>query len=304
MYIVTMLYRRKKSYWFLIAASVFLTLVVVSLVLISVNSKSLYDSSNRLFCGEKYFYFNHQLILRDPLIKDNPYNKDLFRISDGRLYYDEANVQTWFGIDVSEFQDWIRWSRVKDDGVEFVFARIGYRGYSGGIMHKDSTFEYNYSEIHRNGIPMGIYFFSQAVNDEEAVEEAEYVLSMLGGRALELPIVFDWEYVSESAMTGGITPDALSSACNAFCDRIEEAGYSSMVYTNLYGAYSKYNFSEISDRDIWLAEYDGSPTFRYHFEVLQYTSSGSIHGIDGSVDLNLMFIDPRSYLTRTGSVPS
>ena len=296
-----MIYHRKKSYWFIIAAAVYLMLVIASLVLIALNRNSVYDRSNRLFSGEKYFYFNHQLILRDPQITDNTYSRDLFSTEGQRLRYNDENVPTWFGIDVSEFQDWIRWSRVKEDGVEFVFARIGYRGYSEGVMHKDSTFEYNYTEIHRNGIPMGIYFFSQAVNEAEAVEEAEFVLSLLGGRALELPIVFDWEFVSYEARTGNISPDTLSSACNAFCDRIEAAGYPAMVYTNLYGAYTKYNFSAINRRDIWLAEYDGSPTFRYHFEVLQYTSSGTVHGIDGDVDLNLMFIDPSSYLTRTGS---
>ncbi len=294
-------FKKKKIDWFIIIAAVYLTAVIVCLAVIHANSKSVYDRSNRLFSGEKYFYYNNQLILRDPDIKENIYKQEHFHMRDGRLCYDEEGVETWFGIDVSGYQEWIRWSRVAQDGVQFAFIRLGNRGYSEGRIYKDSKFEYNYAEARRNGIPVGLYFFSQAISDEEAIEEAEYVLSQLDGRPLDLPIVFDWEYVSYDARTGDITPEALTSACNAFCDRIEESGYASMVYTNLYTAYSRYNFSDISDRHIWLAQYNDYPTFRYYFDVFQYSSTGTINGIEGNVDVNLMFIDPKSFLTRTGT---
>jgi len=293
--------KKRKINWFLIVTSVFLSLCLISVVIISVFKQSAFDRSNRLFSGEKYFFYNNQLILRDPKIKDNIYKKEFFRIRDGRMYYEEEGVQSWFGIDVSGYQEWIRWSRVKQDGVQFAFIRLGNRGYSAGLIYKDSKFEYNYTEAVRNDIPVGLYFFSQAINDEEAIEEAEYVLKELNGRPLELPIVFDWEFVSYEARTGNISPEALSSACNAFCSRIEESGYSAMVYTNLYTAYSIYDFSKISDRYIWLAQYNDYPTFKYRFDVLQYSSTGTVHGIDGSVDMNLMFIDPNSFPTRTGT---
>ena len=301
LYIRRMGMKKKKSHWFIIVTSVFLTAVIACFVLISSMQESQYDRSNRLFSGEKYFYYNSQLILRDPEIKDNIYKQEHFHMKDGRMSYDEDGVDTWFGIDVSGYQGWIRWSRVAEDGVQFAFIRLGNRGYSEGYIYKDSKFEYNYTEARKNGIPVGLYFYSQAVNDEEALEEADYVLSQLGGRALDLPIVFDWEFVSYDARTGNITPEALSSACNAFCDRIESAGYASMVYTNLYCAYSKYDYSKINGRYIWLAQYNDYPTFRYYFDVLQYSSTGSVHGIEGDVDLNIMFIDPKSFLTRTGT---
>ncbi|MBR5045302.1 MAG: glycoside hydrolase family 25 protein [Oscillospiraceae bacterium] len=294
--------KKKKRYLFIILASVFLALVLASFAVISVNSVSCYDRSNRLFSGEKYFYYNGQLIIRDPDIRDNLYKQEYFRMKDGRLYYEEEGVSSWFGIDVSGYQDWIRWSRVAQDGVQFAFIRLGNRGYSSGIIYKDSKFEYNYTEARRNGIPVGLYFFSQALNDEEAVEEADYILRQLNGRVLDLPIVFDWEYVAADARTGDITPEALTSACDAFCRRIEESGYSAMVYTNLYTAYNRYNFSEISDKYIWLAQFNDYPTFRYYFDVFQYSCTGKVHGIDGEVDLNIMFVDPKSFLKRTGSV--
>ncbi len=293
--------RRRKNYWFIILTSIFLIGVIAYFAYISPMQESIYDRSNRLFSGEKYFYYNSQLILRDPAIKDNIYKQECFHMRDGRMYYEEEGVDTWFGIDVSGYQEWIRWSRVAQDGVQFAFIRIGNRGYGEGYIYKDSKFEYNYSEARKNGIPVGLYFFSQAINDEEAIEEAEYVLNQLGGRPLDLPIVFDWEFVSYDARTGNITPEALSSACNAFCDRIESAGYASMVYTNLYCAYSKYDFSKIDGRYIWFAQYDDYPTFRYYFDVYQYSSTGTVHGIEGNVDLNIMFVDPKSFLTRTGT---
>ncbi|MBR4928706.1 MAG: glycoside hydrolase family 25 protein [Oscillospiraceae bacterium] len=294
--------KKKKRYLFIILASVFLALVLASFAVISVNSVSCYDRSNRLFSGEKYFYYTGQLIIRDPDIRDNIYKQEYFRMKDGRLYYEEEGVSSWFGIDVSGYQDWIRWSRVAQDGVQFAFIRLGNRGYSSGIIYKDSKFEYNYTEARRNGIPVGLYFFSQALNDEEAIEEADYILRQLNGRVLDLPIVFDWEYVAADARTGDITPEALTSACDAFCRRIEESGYSAMVYTNLYTAYNRYNFSEISDKYIWLAQFNDYPTFRYYFDVFQYSCTGKVHGIDGEVDLNIMFVDPNSFLKRTGSV--
>ncbi|MBQ5342285.1 MAG: glycoside hydrolase family 25 protein [Oscillospiraceae bacterium] len=293
--------KKKKRYLFIILTSVFLALVLASFAVISVNSVSSYDRGNRLFSGEKYFYYNGQLIIRDPDIRDNIYKQECFRMRDGRLYYEEEGVSSWFGIDVSGYQDWIRWSRVAQDGVQFAFIRLGNRGYSSGIIYKDSKFEYNYTEARRNGIPVGLYFFSQAISDEEAVEEADYILKQLNGRVLDLPIVFDWEYVAADARTGDIAPEVLTSACDAFCRRIEESGYSAMVYTNLYTAYNMYNFSEISDRYIWLAQFNDYPTFRYYFDVFQYSCTGTVHGIDGEVDLNIMFVDPDSFLKRTGS---
>ena len=297
-----MLSEKKKRHLFIIAASLFVVLVLFSFAYISAMSISRYDRSNRLFSGEKYFYYDGQLIIRDPGIRDNIYKREYLHMRDGRLYYEEEGVDTWFGIDVSGYQDWIRWSRVAEDGVQFAFIRLGNRGYSGGTIYKDSKFEYNYTEARHCGIPVGVYFFSQALNDEEAVEEAEYILRQLNGRVLDLPIVFDWEYVSPDARTGDITPEALTSACNAFCRRIEESGYSAMVYTNLYTAYSRYNFSEISNKYIWLAQFNDYPTFRYYFDVFQYSCTGKVHGIEGEVDLNLMFIDPKSFLKRTGSI--
>ena len=141
LYIYPMGMKKKKSHWFIIVTSVFLTAVIACVAFISSMQESMYDRSNRLFSGEKYFYYNSQLILRDPEIKDNIYKQEYFHMKDGRMSYDEEGVETWFGIDVSGYQEWIRWSRVAEDGVQFAFIRLGNRGYSEGYIYKDSKFE-------------------------------------------------------------------------------------------------------------------------------------------------------------------
>ena len=167
----------------------------------------------------------------------------------GRLVYSGADFTTRFGIDVSAYQNrsisskTINWNAAKNDGVEFVFARIGFRGTGSGTLNADAFYAQNIDGAMAAGLDTGVYFFSQAITVAEAVEEANYVISLLGGRKLTGPVAYDWEMHDSTYRVYG-TSSAMATACaKAFCETIEAAGYQAMVYTSSYVAYNKFDLS-------------------------------------------------------------
>lgn len=230
-------------------------------------------------------------------IKRNDYKKENFSIDNrNRISYTESGeASSYFGIDVSSYQGDIDWQLVKEDNVEFAFLRIGYRGYGEeGKICPDETFVYNYDAAHDAGIDLGVYFFSQAISVEEAVEEANYVLSLLEGRTLEYPIVFDWETVQtgdpeDIPRTEDVKPQTLTLSAIAFCETIKDAGYEAMIYTNKKLATIKYDLRQLQDYPIWLAYYDTELNYCYDFDIWQY-GTGQVDGITGEVDVNIAMI--------------
>ena len=221
----------------------------------------------------------------------NPYDPAKFRWEGGRLLYEDAATPTWFGIDVSAHREELDWSAVKAAGVDFAMLRIGWRGNTEGKVYLDEYFERNYEHAKAAGLHVGVYFYSQAISREEAVEEAEAVLKWLDGRELDYPVVYDWEYVSSEARTANVDGDTLDACANAFCETIAAAGYYPMIYFYQDIAYLKYDLSEINRYDFWLAEYNEIPTFHYDFKMLQYSASGKIEGVEDGVDFNISFVD-------------
>ena len=192
---------------------------------------------------------------------------------------------------MSEFQGEIDWNVVKESGIEFAIIRLGYRGYGAeGRLVLDERFEQNIKGAQAAGLKTGVYFFSQAVSDKEAKEEAEFVLQTLEGRKLELPVVFDTEEIKgDTARTDENTREQFTDNCIIFCDRIEEAGYETMIYANMkWMAFTLY-MEELTGYDIWYADYENTPQCPYDFSVWQYSESGSVPGIEGAVDLNVWF---------------
>ena len=199
---------------------------------------------------------------------------------------------TWrTGIDVSEHDEDIDWQQVRDAGIDFVFIRAGYRGYSEGSLRQDAYFEKNLREAREAGLDVGVYFFSQAVNEAEALEEADLVLRMLDGQALQMPVVYDPESIlNDAARTDDISGDQFTRNALAFCGRIRERGYAPMIYANLVWEAFEFDLSRIRDIPIWYADYEPVPQTPYFFTVWQYTDSGTVPGIVGPVDLNLQLI--------------
>lgn len=194
------------------------------------------------------------------------------------------------GVDVSSHQGEIDWSAVAGDGIGFAMLRIGNRGYSQGGLKQDACFEANYAGARENGLDVGVYIFSQAISVEEAVEEAEFVLSILDGRELQMPVVFDWEEIDgDVARTDNVDVETVTACAVAFCRRIAEAGYDTAVYCNGMVGYLRYDISQLQHLPIWYAEYRAWPSFAYAIDMWQYTSSGKVAGISGNADLNLYF---------------
>ena len=136
------------------------------------------------------------------------------------MKYDSNRIETYVGVDVSSHQYDIDWSRVKAAGMEFAIIRVGYRGYETGKVCLDDYFEKNIKGALENGLKVGVYFFSQAITPEEAIEEAEFVLNHIQGYEVTFPVVFDWEPFSYStARTNGLDKETLTSCAVAFLER-------------------------------------------------------------------------------------
>lgn len=203
----------------------------------------------------------------------------------GYLTCSSRTVQ--MGIDVSDHQGWIDWDRVRESGVEFAFVRIGYRGYSEGGIFADEYAHYNLTTARSAGIQVGAYFYSQAVNEKEAAEEAAWCIEKLEEYELDLPVVFDWEYVSQEARTGSMDGQTLTRCAQVFCSEIQKAGYGAMVYFNPHLATDYYDLLQLQQYPFWLAMYTAVMDYPHRVDYWQYTDRGTLPGIDTTVDINL-----------------
>lgn len=222
---------------------------------------------------------------------------DNLELGDDNRYSYSLNGKTASktGIDVSYHQGDIDWERVAADGIDFAMIRIGYRGYEEGVMHRDELADEYINGARSAGLDVGVYFYSQAVSEEEARQEAVFVCELIKDYEIKYPVVFDWELPeNEDARTVGTTMSTLNKCAAAFCGMISENGYTAMIYSNLKMALSKYDMRSLCVYDFWYVEYkDGHnpPLYPYELQMWQYASDGSVDGIDGYVDMNISFVD-------------
>lgn len=215
-------------------------------------------------------------------------------LDNGWLSYRKNGVSAIPGIDVSTYQGEIDWQTVAQSGVKFAIIRAAYRGYGeDGLLKMDERFHQNIQGALDAGLQVGVYVFSQAITVDEALEEADLVLSAIDEYDVDYPVVFDWEQVpkSRAPRTQNITGEELSAMALAFCQRVEQAGYAPAVYFNLDLAYLYLDLTLLREYAFWLAEYNPLPSFYYRCDLWQYSHTGSVPGIKGNVDLNLAFRD-------------
>ena len=211
------------------------------------------------------------------------------------IYEEEGKYTSVLGVDVSSYDKDFDWEAAANDGISFTFIRIGWRGYTEGGLNTDEYFAQNYAGAKECGLDVGVYFFSSAITEEEAVEEAQFVLDQLDavGAQLDLPVAFDLENVSDSqGRANNLSSSQASAIANAFCETIEAAGYETIIYGNISDL-ARYNESVTTkaDRDVWLAEYETStPSADFNFTIWQFSAYGYIEGISRNVDLDIMFI--------------
>lgn len=203
---------------------------------------------------------------------------------------EERENAVQLGIDVSKWNGKIDWEIVKAEGVDFAIIRCGYRGSSSGWLIEDPYFYENLEGAKKAGVKVGIYFFTQATDLVEAVEEASMVVSLIGDRGIEYPVFIDTEGAGGNGRADNLDPGTRTAVVNAFCRTIQNAGFEAGVYASRNWYLNQLNVDELGDMKIWLAEYRQTPEYEGRYDMWQYTSSGSVAGIEGRVDLNISYL--------------
>lgn len=191
------------------------------------------------------------------------------------------------GIDVSSWNGEIDWEEVRASGIEFAIIRCGYRGYTTGALVEDKYFWRNITAANAAGVKVGLYFFTQALNEVEAVEEASMVITLCRDYQVDLPIFIDTESTGGNGRADGLDKEMRTTVCRAFCETIESAGYHAGVYASKNWFNQMLQAGQLTKYVTWLAEYKESPTYEGDYQFWQYTSNGWINGITGRVDLNI-----------------
>ena len=251
--------------------------------------------------GQVYIYDGFDWVWMTPLegVPVNDFAKEEFQMVGNTPVYLGSGYETILGVDVSEHQYEVDWQQAKEAGVDFAFIRIGRRGYTEGGLFNDPWFEKNFQGARDNAVLVGVYFYSQAVTEAEALEEADFVLGRLEERKLDLPIVYDWEKIdnedADIARTRDLDMETRTDCALAFCRRVEAAGYDACVYFNRNLGYYGYDLSRLTDYRFWFALPVNPPdlcwpSFYYKLDIWQYSFTEQIPGIEGETDMNMLFM--------------
>ena len=192
------------------------------------------------------------------------------------------------GIDVSKWNGTIDWDKVKNAGVQFAIVRAGYRGSVTGSLVEDPQFVANMKGATAAGIPVGVYFFTQATDEKEAVEEASAVLELIRDFQLSYPVFIDTEGAG-NGRADGLGAETRTLVCEAFCRTVENAGYTAGVYASRNWYNNNLQTARLENYHIWLAEYRSVPLYQGYYKTWQYTSKGKVDGIEGRVDMNITY---------------
>lgn len=225
--------------------------------------------------------------------KNNISSADLHLTDDNiRTYEVDGEVKSRTCIDVSEYNGEIDWQAVKNSGlVDFAMIRVGYRGYGSGKLVLDSRFEENALGALKAGIPIGVYFFSQATNAEEAMEEAEFVKEAIAPYNITYPVAIDIERVDDSQGRGNlISKDERTVVVDEFCSQMTRAGYVPMIYGNTFSLFDMLDMEKLCQYNVWYAFYEDYIYYPYVLKMWQYSPSFSLPGIKEKVDINIYFI--------------
>ncbi len=249
----------------------------------------------RSFFPENLIYADQDEYVFAPVldgVKKHNYSEENFvETDDGEMQYIEnGTVVSHKGIDVSKYQGDIDWAAVASDGVEYAFVRLGLRGYGSGKLVLDEYFDQNMRGAKEAGIKTGVYFFTQAVTVEEAIEEADYVLENITGYDVSYPVVFDVEMiVNDDGRANGLSQKDRTDITIAFCDRIKAAGFTPMIYGNVKCFTKLLDMTRLNDYEKWYAFYDDYMYMPYEVGIWQYTEKGKVAGINTGVDLNISY---------------
>ena len=207
-------------------------------------------------------------------------------------YYRDGSQVSYEGIELSEVQDYVDFTAVKKAGTDFVMLRAGTRGYGTGQLVVDDYFADNLRRASDAGLEVGVYFYSQAITEEEAVEEANLVLESIGEYRISYPVAYVTErIVNDSARTDVLTKTERTAIAKAFLDTVQEAGYKALLYGSKEWLIRQIDMSKLTAYDVWLAQAEDIPDYPYRFNMWQYSTEGRIDGVSGYVNLDISFVD-------------
>ena len=244
--------------------------------------------------GQVYLYDGFDWIWMTPLegVSVNELTEDKFSSASGQITYIGDDYDVTRGVDVSEHQRDIDWNQVAAAGVDYAYIRLGWRGYTEGGLFEDAYYDTNMRGASASGLKVGVYFFSQAVTVQEAIEEAQYVLERIAPYRVDMPVVYDWEKVDNpEARTAELTVQGRTDCAVAFCETIRRAGYTPCVYFNRNLGYYGYDLTRLTDYQFWFSlPESGFPNFYYASDMWQYSFHETVPGISGGTDMNLCFV--------------
>ena len=204
------------------------------------------------------------------------------------IYYEEEGFTSRIGVDVSKWNGGIDWFALREQGVEFAIIRVGFRGYANGEIVLDDRFHEYMEGASAAGMEIGVYFYSQAIDEDEAEEEALFVIDQIEGYEISLPVYFDTEEVGQGeARTEPMATGMYTLTAEAFCRTIEENGYRAGVYASNGWIRRNLELAWLTDYEIWYAQYNDTPGREYGFDMWQYTERGDLYGCDTYLDMNV-----------------
>ena len=206
-------------------------------------------------------------------------------------YSDENATKTYTGIDLSRYNSDVDFAKAKASGIDYAMIRCGYRAYGSGLLVKDTSFETYITSALTNNVDVGVYFYTQAVTKDEAIEEANYVLDLIRPYKVTYPVAIDVEAIeNDSFRQEKLSASELTDIVIAFCDTIKSAGYTPLIYCNLLYFMDNVELSRLEAYDKWFAGYQtAAPYYPYKYTMWQYTSTGTVPGVSGNVDINICF---------------
>ena len=205
--------------------------------------------------------------------------------------------ETSLGIDVSTWQGKIDWAKVKKSGISFAMIRAGFRGTVSGQISKDAWFERNIKGAIANNVNVGVYFFSMAKDENEALEEAKWLVEQIKDYDISYPVAIDIEIFDRDRLTG-VSASQMTENALVFCNYVRSKGYTPMIYSYMNALTKKFDTAKFGNERIWLAQYNDEVTYKGKYHMWQYTSSGSVPGISGRVDMNVAYFSVTNDVTK------
>ncbi len=250
------------------------TLVIIVFILSVYTNKVVDHDYEPLYDKDGIFF--HDLKI------DNLYGETLLKYEDDKYY-------SILGTDVSEFQNIEDFSILKKSGIEFVYIRVGYRGYQSGLLFTDKRFESNYNKAKEAGLKIGVYFVSSATDSLEVKEEIDFVIKKLQNKEIDLPVALDLEEIYyDTARTDDMTNEDIMNVISTWFEYLNEYEKDGILYCGRFYIEEHLVQKELAQYPLWLAQYNDFPDYEYPFEIWQYTDSAEVSGIDTKLDLNLM----------------